>query len=170
MRWRGWSLVNAFVCVGACMHACLCVAHTLRALCVLIMLSILGMHCLEVTGLGPWLNEDTHKDARYCKILQTDLEIQFTTSSQRFNCLYFLYPVWLHLYNRWLWLTPTYSQAVQLSNTRACGSPGRHLSTPMEWLNSYCATFSLAIVWAAGRETHKSLPSLSHRKSVQATP
>lgn len=37
-------------------------------------------------------------------------------------------------------------------------------------LNSYCATFSLAIVWPAGRETHKSLPSLSHRKSDQATP
>ena len=87
---------------------------------------------------------------------------------QRINC--FLYSVWSHLYNRWLWPTPTYSQAVQLSTTRACGSPDRHLSTPVEWLNSYCAIFSLAIVWAAGRETHKSLPSLSHRKSIQATP
>lgn len=33
-----------------------CFAHTLRALCVLIMFPILGMQGLEVTGLGTWLN------------------------------------------------------------------------------------------------------------------
>lgn len=61
-------------------------------------------------------------------------------------------------------------RAVELSTTDACVSPDKHLSTGVDWLNSYCATFSLAIVWSTGRETHKSLPSLSRRKSDQATP
>lgn len=41
---------------------------------------------------------------------------------------------------------------------------------PEDGLCSHCAAFSFAIVWPAGQETHKSLPSLSHRKSNQATP
>lgn len=49
-------MINIFVC--ACVHSCV---FTLRALCVLIMLSILGMHRLEVTGLRSGLNKETHK-------------------------------------------------------------------------------------------------------------
>lgn len=41
---------------------CVCVCATLGALCVLIMLSILGMHGLEVTGLRPRLNKKKKKN------------------------------------------------------------------------------------------------------------
>lgn len=94
-----------------------------------------------------------------------------------FNRIYFQwiksllpFPPVIYRNNRWPWLAQIYSMAVELANAKAGTTPYQNLSTPVDRLKCYCDTFSQPIVWPAGREPHKSLPSLSHRKSSKATP